>query len=76
LNISDNELGNPFPFSTQAVLIATFHYKNSWTIRWKEDAPRSFPNSGVVPFLKSEGEFLVAREEDYTAVGIPLEVTL
>lgn len=70
----DSALGTPFPFSTQSAIVSTFHYHNYWKYPWTDGGLERFYDSGKVPFLKVQGEFLVSDTDEFTAVDIPLEV--
>lgn len=68
------KVGTPFRKATEAVITSTFHYINGWQYPWKDAEIGMFQENPGIPYLKTEGNFLIAEEEEYTAVAVPLEV--
>ncbi len=68
------KIGTPFRKTTEAVILSTFHYINGWKFPWADAELGNFYGNEGIPYLKVEASFLVAEEEDYVAVSVPLEV--
>lgn len=72
--ITVTKIGTPFRKSTEAVLLNTFHYINGWQYPWSDSEVGTFQGNDGIPFLKVEGNFFVAEEQEFTSVAVPLEV--
>ncbi|CAL8110110.1 unnamed protein product [Orchesella dallaii] len=70
---SVTKVGTPFRKATEAVVLSTFHYINTWQYPWTDAEVGTFLGNEGIPYLKLQGNFLIAEEDDYTAVSVPLE---
>jgi len=69
-----SKVGTPFRKATEAVLLSTFHYINTWQYPWTDAEVGRFQGNDGIPYLKVQGNFLIAQEDEFTAVSVPLEV--
>lgn len=56
------------------MILSTFHYINGWKYPWVDAELGNFYGNDGIPYLKVEASFLVAEEDEYVAVSVPLEV--
>ncbi|ODN03972.1 Serpin B11 [Orchesella cincta] len=70
---SVTKVGTPYRRATEAVLLSTFHYINTWQYPWTEAEVGKFLGNEGIPYLKLRGNFLIAQEDEFTAVSVPLE---